>query len=59
MNLLKLTDEEFGFGLDFSSAHERVLKEFVESQHMKVGESYFLGAKIKKGPYMVVVEILS
>jgi methyltransferase (TIGR00027 family) len=59
MKPLKLTNEEFGFGLDFSSAHERVLKEFLESQHMKVGESYFLGAKSKKGPYMAVVEILS
>ncbi|MEM8859442.1 MAG: class I SAM-dependent methyltransferase, partial [Chloroflexota bacterium] len=55
---LKITDEELGFGLDFSSDHHQSLKTFVESEGLKLGETYFMAEKLEKGSYMVVAEIL-
>lgn len=57
LKLLKITDEEFGFGIDFSSDYENALEAFLESENMKVGETYFMGYKTKKGTWMVVAEI--
>ena len=57
MKVQKITDEEFGFGIDFSSDYENALKTFLESENTKVGETYFMGAKTKKGTFMVVTEI--
>ena len=57
MNLSKITDEEFGFGIDFSSDYENTLRTFLESENMKGGDTYFMGTKTKKGTYMVVAEI--
>jgi len=57
MKAQKITDEEFGFGIDFSSDYKNALKTFLESENTKVGDSYFMGPKTKKGTYMVVVEI--
>ena len=57
MNTLKLTDEELGFGLDFSTAPEQVLADFIENQGLELGQHNFLGARSKKGPYMVVAEV--
>ena len=57
LNLLKITDEEFGFGIDFSSDYENALKTFLESENTTVGDTYFMGTKTKKGTYMVVAEI--
>ena len=56
--LLDQTGEGLDFGLDFSTNHEAVLSEFVESESMSVGESYFMGRKNAKGPYVVVAEII-
>ena len=53
----KIADEEFGFGIDFSSDYENAIKTFLESENMKVGDTYFMGSKTKKGTYMVVAEI--
>jgi len=57
MKAQKITDEEFGFGIDFSSDYENALKTFLESENTKVGDTYFMGPKTKKGTYMVVAEI--
>lgn len=57
IKMLKITDEEFGFGIDFSSDYEASLKTFLESENTKLGEAYFMGYKTKKGTYMVVAEI--
>jgi methyltransferase (TIGR00027 family) len=57
IKLPKITDEELGFGIDFSSDDENALKTFLESEDMKGGDTYFMGSKTKKGTYMVVVEI--
>ena len=58
MKLLKITDEELGFGIDFSSAYENALKTFLESENTKVGDTYFMGTKTKKGTWMVVAEVI-
>jgi hypothetical protein len=51
-------DEEFGFGIDFSSDYENALNTFLESENLKVGDTHFMGSKAKKGTYMVVAEII-
>lgn len=56
LNALKITDEEFGFGLDFSTDYENTLKTFLEDQSITMGDTYFMGYKTKKGNYMVVAE---
>lgn len=57
MKTLKITDEEFGFGIDFSSDYENALRMFLESENTTVGDTYFMGYRTKKGTYMVVAEI--
>jgi len=49
--------EGFGFGLNFESGWEEVLAEFVESESMSVGETFFLGSNADKGPFAAVVEM--
>ena len=58
LGVLKITDEELGFGIDFSSDYNEALKSFIESENLKVGDSYFMGNRTKKGTYMVVAKIL-
>jgi len=55
---LKITDEEFGFGIDFSADYENALRTFLESENTQIGDTYFMGTKTKKGTYMVVAEII-
>lgn len=60
-NVLKLTDEEFGFGLNFAvsgSDPVSALTQFIESQQLRVGQCKFLAAASRKGPFMVVAEVL-
>jgi hypothetical protein len=45
------------FGLNFSTNHDEVLSEFVESESMSIGETFFMGRKNDKGPFVVVVEM--
>ena len=56
--VLELTDEGLDFGLPFDTNWQQVLRDFVQSKSMKVGEAHFLGSNDKKGPYAVVAEIL-
>jgi hypothetical protein len=58
LNLLKITDEELEFGIDFSCDFENALKTFLDSENMQTKDTYFMGYKTKKGSYMVVAEIL-
>jgi len=53
----KITNEEFNFGLDFSSDYESVLKAFLKGENIKLNDFFFMGHKTKKGAYMVVTEI--
>jgi methyltransferase (TIGR00027 family) len=59
---LKLTDEELGFGLDFSKSHDEThdetLLQFVASLSLYLHERKFLAADSSKGPYMVVAQML-
>jgi methyltransferase (TIGR00027 family) len=57
LKTLKITDEELGFGIDFSSDYKSALNTFLESENTTVGNTYFMGNKTKKGTYMVVAEI--
>lgn len=59
MATLKLTDEEFGFGIDFSEDHDQEFVSFIESQDLKSGTRRFLGEKTEKGAWMVVAEVLN
>ncbi len=56
--VLKLTDEELGFGIDFSSDHDEALYAYIESMQMELGSRRFLAESSKKGPYMVVAEVI-
>ena len=58
LKALKITNEEFGFGLDFSANYEGVLKNFIESEGLKLGQTHFMGASTKKGVWMAVSEII-
>lgn len=55
---VKATNENFHFGLDFSTNEENVLKTFLESANVNMGDFYFIGNKTQKGAYGVVTEII-
>jgi len=55
---VKPTNENFGFGLDFSANREEVLKKFTDSVNVRLGDSYFIGHKTKKGAFGAVTEII-
>ena len=54
---LEYTNEGIDFGLPFATDFEDTLKDFINSEGMKQGESYFLGRSSAKGPFMVVAEL--
>ncbi len=55
---LEYTDEGFGFSLPFATDYHKSLSDFVESEKMSVGKTFFMGSEDKKGPFMVVVEMM-
>ena len=58
-NALKLTGEEFGFGVDFAADHKEALGAFIEGRGLKLGGTRFLAEdSSSKGPFMVVTEVL-
>ncbi len=54
---LEYTEEGVDFSLNFASDHEEKLSAFVESESMTTGETFFLGSKNVKGPFVAVVEM--
>ena len=54
---LEYAEEGVEFSLDFASDHEEKLSAFVESESMTTGETFFLGSKNVKGPFVAVVEM--
>lgn len=56
--LLDATGEGLDLDLDFSSDAEGVVKKFVSAQGLTLGRHRFLGAGSKKGPFMVIAELL-
>ena len=55
---LEITGETLSFGLPFASEHETVLRDFVQSESLTMGEAFFLGSAGDKGPFSVVVEMV-
>lgn len=55
---LEYSGEGFGFSLPFSSKYMGHLSDFVESEKMSVGKTFFMGSESRKGPFMVVVEMV-
>ena len=55
--VLEYAQEGVDFSLDFASNHVEKLSSFVESESMSMGETFFLGSKGKKGPFVVVAEM--
>lgn len=54
---LNYTNEGLGFGLPLATGYEQVLRDFVESKRMSLGEANFKGSSNDKGPFMVVTEM--
>jgi methyltransferase (TIGR00027 family) len=54
---LEYSNEGFGFGLPFATDFKDSLRDFLDSEGVKQGESYFMGRSSSKGPFMVVVEL--
>lgn len=54
---LDYTGEGLDFSLKMATNYEEELSNFVNSESMTVGETFFLGHKGKKGPFTVVVEM--
>lgn len=55
--LLDLTGEGFGFGLDFSTQAEAVLRTFIAAQNVELEQVRFLGSAGKNGPYLGIALI--
>lgn len=58
LDQLKLTNEEFGFGVGFEGNNSHELKTLVESEGLSIGEIYYMGYRTKKGTWMAVVEVV-
>ena len=58
-HLLAYTNEGLRFGLPLEKDFERVLADFIESEDLRLGETFFLGRTHKTGPYGVVAEVLT
>ena len=54
---LELTQEGLRFGLPFNKNHESVFDDFIRSEKLSAGETFFMGSSDKNGPFMVVSEI--
>lgn len=55
--VLDMTDEQLGFGIEMAGDYRQALESFVTSEGLTLGETYFMGYKTKKGPWMVVAEL--
>lgn len=56
--ILDATGEGLGFGIEFEQNHEANLQHFAQSQDVDLGQRRFMGTAAKKGPFMVVAEML-
>lgn len=58
LEVLKITDEEFGFGLPFAKGAPTTLASFVQEETLTLGAAHYMGAQTSKGTWMVVAEII-
>ena len=56
--VLDSTSEGFGFGLSFETDWEQNLRDFLASESLTLGESYFMGRAHAEGPFIVVAECI-
>ena len=56
--MLQYTNEGVHFSLNFDKGWENELRMFVESTEFTLGETFFMGTHSRKGPFMVVAEIV-
>ena len=56
---LEYTDEGVAFGLSFATDWEKTLRDFLDTESLTLGESYFMGRTNAKGPFMVVAEFIT
>lgn len=54
---LNYTNEGLAFSLPLATDYRKTLTDFVESESMSVGETFFMGCNSDKGPFMAVVEM--
>lgn len=54
---LEMTGEEMRFGLDFSADPEGALKDFVESNDVRLAQCQFLGGQNKHGPFVTIAKL--
>ena len=54
--VLDMTDEQLGFGIEMAGDYRQALESFITSEGLTLGETYFMGYKTEKGPWMVVAE---
>ena len=56
--MLHYTNEGVHFSLNFDKGWENELRTFVESTEFTLGETFFMGTQSRKGPFMVVAEMV-
>jgi len=57
LKLLKMTDEELGFGVSFETNNTPNFEAFIESENIKLRDVNKMGSKTKKGIWMAVAEL--
>jgi len=57
LKLLKMTDEELGFGVSFETNNTPNFEAFIESEDIKLRDVHKMGSKTKKGTWMAVAEL--
>jgi methyltransferase (TIGR00027 family) len=54
---LEYTNESIKFTLNLATNYDEALSEFIESESLSVGETFFIGWKDEKGPLLAIVEM--
>ena len=55
--LLDLTGEQLSFAIEMADDYQGALGSFAASEELTLGDTYFMGHKTEKGPWMVVAEL--
>ena len=56
--MLQYTNEGVHFSLNFDKRWENELRTFVDNTGFTLGETFFMGPQSRKGPFMVVAEMV-
>ena len=57
LKLLKMTDEELGFGVSFETDNTPYFEAFIESKNILLRDVHKMGSRTKKGTWMAVAEL--